>query len=184
MTDAILENTDDPEPTTSPALGPEPVPDRVAGVLPAAARPSRRLRAVAGTRRLVAWAFAIALFGGGVALGYRIFVVSQPPPIVAVAQATDGVDAPLVVKEFIVALASNDAAALRSAVSQDPYQLLIAEMARWNFQTLTRVQTLSTYADGPRAATELVMSGISTAGVPVTVNLVVHVASGRIVSFR
>jgi hypothetical protein len=139
---------------------------------------------LAGLRWLVARTVAIVLFVGGVALGYSAFVANQPPPIVAIDPAVNGTEAPAVVKEFIVALSSNDAAALRSAVPPDPYQLLIAEMSRWDFQSIQAVETLSTYVDGPRTATELIMSGLATNGTPVSVNLVVHVDGGKIASFR
>lgn len=170
----------DPEVTTPAAATP------AAASAPAAANPhtSRRLHVLAGLRWLVARAFAIVLFVGGVAIGYGAYVANQPPPIVALDPAVDGTVAPAVVTEFVAALASNDAAALRSAVPQDPYQLLIAEMSRWDFQSIQSVETLSTYVDGPRTATELVMTGLSTEGIPVSVNLVVHVDAGQIASFR
>jgi hypothetical protein len=167
-------------PATDPAASP-------AADNPAAATSpfkSRRLHLLAGIRWLVARTFAIALFLGGVALGYGVFVANQPPPIVALDPAVDGSVAPAVVTEFIAALGTNDAAALRSAVPPEAYQLLIAEMGRWDFQSIQSVETLSTVADGPRTATELVMTGLSTDGIPVSVNLVVHVDGGQIASFR
>jgi hypothetical protein len=145
---------------------------------------SHRLRFLAGLRWLIARTVAIVLFVAGVALGYGAFVANQPPPTIAVDPATNGVVAPAVVREFVEALISNDPSALRSAVPTVPYQQLIAEMGRWDFQTMTDVETLSTYVDGPRSATELVMSGTSTAGVPLSVNLVVQVDDGQIASFR
>ncbi len=168
----------DPAPTAGPVADPT--------ATPATTSPykSRRLHLLAGIRWLVARAFAIALFLGGVAIGYGAYVAVQPPPIVALDPAVDGTVAPAVVTEFSAALASNDAAALRSAVPADPYQLLIAEMSRWDFQSVQSVETLSTYVDGPRTATELVMTGLSTEGLPVSVNLVVHVDAGQIASFR
>jgi hypothetical protein len=57
-------------------------------------------------------------------------------------------------------------------------------MKRWDFPQMTGIQTLSTYADGPRTATELVMSGVSSAGTPVNVNIVVQTSGGKIESFR
>ena len=158
-------------PIADPAAPPTTTP--APATTPATTSPykSRRLHLLAGIRWLAARAFAIALFVGGVAIGYSLYVAVQPPPIVALDPAVDGAVAPAVVQEFIAALASNDAAALRSAVPADPYQLLIAEMSRWDFQTVQSVETLSTYVDGPRTATELVMTGLSTEGIPVSVNL-------------
>lgn len=144
----------------------------------------RRLRLIAGIYWLIARLFAIALFAAGVALGYNAFLANQPPPPAVVSPAVEGSVAPAVVTEFIAALGSNNADALRSAVPPEPYQLLIAEMDRWGFVSITDIQTLSTFADGSRSATALVMTGPTTNGVPVSVNLVVHVDGGQIVSFR
>ena len=145
---------------------------------------SRRLHLLAGLRWLVARTVAIVFFMGGVALGYNAFLADQPAPPPIVDPATRGTETPAAVREFMAALSSNDAAALRSATPPDPYQLLIAEMDRWSFVTMTEVEALSTLVDGPRSATELVMTGTTTTGVPVTVNIVVHVDGGQIVSFR
>jgi hypothetical protein len=62
--------------------------------------------------------------------------------------------------------------------------VLIVEMERWEFRSMTGVETLSTFVDGPRTATELVMTGLSTTGQPVSINLIVHVDGGQIASFR
>lgn len=166
------------EPPTDPARAAEP-----AATAPSPHR-SRRLHLLAGLHWLALRTLAVVVFVAGVALGYNAFLANQPEPTVAVDPATDGVSAPAVVQEFITALSSNDTAALRAAVPSEPYQLLIAEMARWDFQTMSKVETLSTYVDGPRTATELVMSGTSTAGTPISVNLIVHVDDGQIASFR
>jgi hypothetical protein len=150
----------------------------------ALARPSRRLKALAVLRWLVARSIAIVLFVTGVALGYSAYLATQAPPTPIVDAATAGVAAPAVVKEFIDALGSNDPGALRSAVPDAPYQLLTTEMSRWDFQRVTGVETLSTFVDGPRSATELILSGVSTSGSPIRVNLIVQVEDGQIESFR
>lgn len=173
-----------PTPAEAPPVAPADMPPIAPAEAPPAPFGSRRLHLLAGLRWLVARLFAIALFVGGLALGYSAFLADQPEPTVVVDPATAGVATPTTVEEFITALTSNQPDALRSAVAPEPYQLLIAEMDRWGFVSITKVETLSTYADGPRSATELVMTGTTTAGVPVTVNLVVHVAGGQIVSFR
>lgn len=166
--------------TAAPA---DPTPPPVATPAPRPAR-TRALHLLAGIRWLVARAVAVALFVVGVALGYDAYLSSQPPPAVVVDPATEGVETPVAVTEFIEALISNDPDALRSVVPPDPYQLLIAEMDRWGFVSMMSVETLSTYVDGDASATEIVMTGSTTQGVPVTVNLVVHVDGGQIVSFR
>ena len=188
--------------TTAPPLEPAPTPNDPAGAkadpaptanpdvaaAAATATPStgrrRVLRLVAGIYWLIARLFAIALFVGGVALGYSAFLATQPAPTFVVDPAVEGVAPPAAVEEFISALTSNDPDALRSVIPAEPYQLLIAEMARWGFTSVTSVERLSTMADGDRTATEIVMSGPTDSGVPVTVNLVIHVDAGQIASFR
>ena len=152
-------------------------------VMPSKGR-KRVLRLVAGIYWLIARLFAIVLFVGGVALGYSAFLATQPEPTFVVDPAVQGVTTPAAVEEFIGALTSDDSDALRSVVPAEPYQLLIAEMARWGFTSVTNVETLSTMVDGSRTATEIVMSGPTETGVPVTVNLIVHVDDGQIASFR
>lgn len=149
---------------------------------------SRRHRARVKVAGFLHWfvlrLLAVLLFVGGVALGYNAFLNSQPAPISAVDPAVADTSPPPVVQEFIAALQSNDEAGLRSAVPPDPYQLLIAETKRWQFQTINDVKVLSTAVDGPRTATELILTGVSTAGNRVIINLVVHTTDGRISSFR
>ena len=187
---AVAEPLVPPTATTQAAATPAP-PVTAASAVPAVpdattsiSRRPRRLKVLAGLRWLVARTVAIAVFVAGVALGYSAFLTTQAPATPVVDPATTGVAAPAVVQEFIEALGSNDPGALRSAVPDAPYQLLVAEMARWSFQRVTHVETLSTFVDGPRSATELVLSGVSSTGTPISVNLVVHVDAGQIESFR
>lgn len=155
-----------------------------APAVPTASTRSRGLKLLGGLRWLVARSIAILVFIAGVALGYQAFLSTQPAPPPIGDPATAGVATPAAVNEFIDALQTNDSAALRAAVPGDPYQLLITEMARWDLKSVTGVKTLSTYDDGPRSATELVITGVSTTGAPVSINLVVHLDGGKIVSFR
>lgn len=156
----------------------------VAAAVPAVPTVRRRTKVVAGLRWAVARMVAIAVFVAGAALGYNAFLADQPAPVSVVDPATDGVEAPAVVREFITALTSNDEAALRSAVPGGPYSQLVAEMQRWQFQEVTGVETLSTFADGPRLATEIIMSGRTQDGTATSINLIVHVADGQIAMFR
>ena len=174
-------------PTADPIV---PVPTDVAVLAaltgPAEAVPTagRRTRILGRLGWAAARIVAIALFVVGAALGYNAFVANQPESVSFVDPATDGIEAPAVVREFITALTSNDEAALRSAVPAGPYSQLVTEMQRWQFQEVTGVETLSTFADGPRVATEIVMSGRTPDGTPTSINLVVHVADGQIAMFR
>ena len=124
------------------------------------------------------------LFAGGVALGVAAYQRTRPAPPLIGDLSTGGVVAPPVVKELTDALAKNDSDSLRSAVSGDPYRLLAGEMQSWNMQGVTSVETLATMQDGPRSATEIVITGRSADGAPVVFNLVVHVTDNQIVNFR
>lgn len=153
-------------------------------VAPAAPTIQRRTKVVARLRWAAARLVAIAMFVAGAALGYNAFLSSQPAPVSFVDPATDGVEVPAVVREFVTALTSNDEAALRSAVPGGPYSQLVAEMQRWQVQEVTGVETLSTFAVGPRTATEIIMSGRTQDGTPTSINLIVHVENGQITVFR
>jgi hypothetical protein len=156
--------------TDAPAEGPKPrrrlvMPTTLAWVL----------RMVIGT----------ALFVGGIALGVAVFQGNQQPPAQLDADpATVGIATPAVVREFVIALESNDADALRSAVAGDPYRLLAGEMQKWGFQEVTSVETLATTLNGARSATEIVMRGRDTAAAPIIINLIVHTEGTAITDFR
>ena len=52
-------------------------------------------------------------------------------------------------------------------------------------QGVTSVETLATMQDGPRSATEIIITGrTASTGVPLVFNLVVHVTDNQIVNFR
>ena len=145
----------------------------------------RGLAVLAGLIRVLRFAFVVAIFVGGVALGYQAFLLSEPEPTgVSAGGATATGEAPPVVHELIAAIGSNDADRIRSAVPADPYKSFTSEMARWEFREVTSVETLATYVDGARTATAFMMIGRDNAGNPIAINLVVETESGAIVGFK
>lgn len=158
-----------------PAAPPAPAPSAAAPI-------PRRLRVLAATRRLLAAVLMLAIFGLGVAVGYSTFVVNQPStPVVGDPQLGD-TPAPPSVKELVVALSTNDTDAMRSAVPPQPFQVLTAGMQ--GVQEVRSVETLATFADGPRTATHLILHVVQDNGVPVTINLTVLTQDGAIVGIR
>lgn len=152
---------------------------------PVVERPRRRVKVIAGVLRLLRFAIAVALFAGGVALGVMTFQRMVPPAPVVGDVSTGGVETPAVVQELVLALESNDADALRSAVQADPYRQIAAEMQTWDLKEVKSVETLATMQDGSRTATEIVILGRRTANqAPVVFNLIVHVSDGTITEFR
>ena len=145
----------------------------------------RRLAVLAGLTRLLRFALVLALLAVGVAIGYRSFLTSEPAPTGPVADPATAGNLPApVVREFIAAVGRNDADAIRSAVPADPYKALTAEMARWEIQQVTKVETLATYEDGQRTTTAFVMIGRDSSRNPVAINLIVETEAGNIVSFK
>jgi hypothetical protein len=144
----------------------------------------RRDAMARGLKRFLAFAFTVALLVGGVAIGYNRYLATQPVVQPVGDPVTSGVQPTAAVQELVAALATNDADAIRSAVPEDPYKLLTNEMERWSFGEVAAVETLSTYVDGPRTSTAVILRGTSTDGSPVAINLVVQTLDGAIVSFR
>jgi hypothetical protein len=144
----------------------------------------RRATFARGLKKLAAFAFTVALLVGGVAIGYSRYLAVQPAEQPVGDPVTSGVQPTAAVQEFISALSTNDADAIRSAVPADPYKLLTNEMERWSFGEVSAVETLSTYIDGPRTSTAVILRGTSTDGSPVAINLVIQTMDGAIVSFR
>lgn len=173
---APLPGVGDPDTTFDDAMA--------AAAEPAKPVHTRRRRIRGWMFRLVTSLFALALFVGGVAIGATAYQRIQPPPPVVGDPSTSSVQTPPVVKELADALASNDADSLRSAVSGDPYRLLTGELQSWQMQGVTSVETLATMQDGPRSATEIIITGRSMSGDPRVFNLVVHVNDNQIVDFR
>ncbi len=140
---------------------------------------------MAGLIRVLRFALVLAGFAFGVALGYQAFLRSEPPPTASVAELATAGNLPApVVREFIAAVARNDADAIRSTVSADPYKALTAEMSRWEINTVTSVKTLATFEDGQRTATAFVMIGRDGSQNPVAINLIVETQAGNIVGFK
>jgi hypothetical protein len=149
-----------------------------------AEKPRRRTAVVGAMRHLAIVVLGLALFVGGVALGNYAFQTSRNP------SAAVGVgDAPLgepanVTKEFISALAANDADALRSSLMKEPHIDLTREMERYGIQSVDKVEILGTQVDGTRSATEILMEYQRTDGVAFAINLVVLVEGSQIEGFR
>jgi hypothetical protein len=170
----------------APAVAPPATAAVVADAPPAISAARRRvLAARAGLARVLRFALVFALFIGGIAFGYQAHLSTVAATGLPVSDpATAGNQASPVVREFISAVATNDADAIRSAVPSAPYKLFTYEMERWSFLEVTSVDTLATYEDGNRTATEFVMNGRDATGNPIAINLVVETEDGNIVSFK
>jgi hypothetical protein len=148
-------------------------------------RPSR-WRSLRGlVAMLIRGVLVLALFVGGVALGQAAFrnTTSSAPPVI-IDPSTEGAQPPAIVREFIDALASGNADAVRSSIGAEPHARLISEFRRFDIQKVTKVETLSTHVDGTRSATEIVMQGTTSGGVPISLNLVVLSDGTAIEGFR
>lgn len=143
----------------------------------------RRAVFLAGLRRAVGIAFALAVFGVGIALGTNLAQANRPVPITA-NPIDPAASPPAVAQEFIRSLASNDMDALRSSLEPQPHKDITNELQRFNIQRVERVETLKTQVDGSRSATEIMMITENTDGVPFTINLVILVDGGKIEGFR
>ena len=150
-----------------------------------AKRPSRRLTAARGGLRLVQFVFGVALFVLGVWIGMQIFQANQKPSDVAVSGGvSNGIPTPPVVQEFADALGRGGSDAVRSSVSTEVFALLTSELQRWSYATVTHVDVLATAQDGPRTATGLILTGQTTDGRTMWINLVVHTDDGKISTLR
>jgi hypothetical protein len=145
---------------------------------------SRRPVIIAGLRRLVTFALAIALFVGGIALGQAVFERTRPVPVGVDGAVTVSDPPPAVTQEFIRALAANDADAMRSSLNPQPNKDLTDEFARFAIKRIMSVETLGTHVDGTRSATAILMRAEKTDGLPFEVNLVILVDGGQIEGFR
>jgi hypothetical protein len=173
-----------PEATAAPSEAAVPATAAAATADLSVAR-RRGLALVAGIGRILRFALVVALFAIGIVLGNQAFLNSQSAATRSAADpATAGKQPAPVVREFIAAVGTNDADRIRSAVPAEPYKLFTSEIERWNFQQVTSVETLSTYEDGPRAATAFVMLGLDTNGNPIAMDLIVETQDGNIVGFK
>ena len=138
---------------------------------------------IAGLRRVLAFALAVLLFAGGVAIGLRVFEMNQPAAPVT-ATIDSAATPPAVAQEFIRALATNDADALRSSLDQQPHKDITDEMTRFGIHRVQSIETLKTEIDGTRSATEIMMMAENADGLGFGINLVILVDGGKIEGFR
>jgi hypothetical protein len=178
-------------PVTAPPLEPPAAdPPATAEGTPVAAAPaaSRRRRgsgAARGALRVVQFAVGVGLFAVGLWLGTQAFQATQAAPqTIGSTAVSNGVDTPPVVAEFAGALGSGGADAVRSSVSPEVFALLASELQRWQFSSISKVEVLSTTVDGPRTATGLVLTGPTSTGQRLSINLIVQTDGGRIATLR
>ena len=143
-----------------------------------------RTRILAGVRRFLRFAFALALFAAGILAGVDLFLRSQPVAAPVGDPAVNGVSAPAVVTELAAAINNDDADRIRSALAPEVFGSYTAEMERDGIVSVDGVETLGTYADGPRTATALVILGRTADGTAFAINLVVLAQDGQIVRLR
>jgi hypothetical protein len=146
---------------------------------------SRRGAAARGTLRVVQFAIGVGLFVFGIWIGMQVFQSTQKStdPVGATA-VSNGVPTPPVVQEFAHALQTGGPDAVRSSVSTDVFSLLASELQRWDYATIKKVDVLSTAVDGPRSATGLILTGTTTDGRTMWINLIVHAENGQISTLR
>ncbi len=145
-----------------------------------------RRRTVGGAiKTILTVVIGAVLLVGGIAIGNYVFQATRPAPT---SPASDpGVaaqDAPPAAKEFIAALAVNDADAIRSSLDQQPHIDLTNEMTKYGIQNIDSVDVLGTSVDGKRSATEILMHYVREDGIPFAINLVILVSDGKIEGFR
>jgi hypothetical protein len=198
-----------PATSTSPLLTPIPNPAELttagaaagatgatAGVAPTdAARPARSwpwkgagARAKAGARTTARPMMLFVLFVLGVVLGSTYWARSQPqpraaePPPVTATGTTDNV--PPQIQSLIAALAADNQSQIQLVVPAEPYRLLAGELAVDGITRILGARAMSTYANGPDSATEILVTGDDGQGNGLTFNLVVHLHNGVITDFR
>ena len=174
---AVVESTVEGPPATAP----------VAATAADPAAPdmkSRRLAAIAAGRRVAAFLIAVALFLAGLRIGYVLHEMNRPVGTVSSLEGPGSVQPPPIAQEFITALASNDADALRSSLDSQQHLDLTGEMTRFGIHRISQVETLGTEVDGNRSATEILMKAENADGMPFAINLVILVDNGKIEGFR
>jgi hypothetical protein len=172
-------------PPQPPAADTPAEPEVAAPVAAAPVRSSRRGAVARGGLRFMQFVIGVGLFVVGVYLGTLAFQAAQRDPLTAgVGAVSGGVPTPPVVQEFASALGSGGADAVRSSVSPEVFALLASELKRWQFNSISKVEVLSTAADGPRTATGIVMTGPTSAGTTLSMNLIVQTDGGRITTLR
>jgi hypothetical protein len=168
-----------------------PVPDPEAAVIPSERRWRRAARRARGGLNAAARPFLmLALFGLGVALGWRAYVGMAPSPTApapaAATAAAEGAttDVPPQVQSLVAALRADDQAKVQTVVPSQPYRYLAGELSKWGFKSIRGAEALWTYAHGPDTVTEILIGGLTQDGSNLTINLVVHVHDGNITEFR
>jgi hypothetical protein len=135
-------------------------------------------------------AMLIAIFAGGVALGWSIWMRNAPlPPSAAGGQAVSTepgttANVPPQVQSLIAALTADNQTQLQVVVPAEPYRLIAGELARRDVAKIAGARAFSTYENGPDSATEILVGGTNSTGDPVVFNLVVHLQNGVITEFR
>jgi hypothetical protein len=174
---AVVESTVPEAPATEPAVetpAESATPDMK----------SRRLAAIAAGRRVAAFLIAVALFLVGLRLGYVLHEMNRPVASVSSQEGPGSVQPPPIAQEFITALATNDADALRSSLDAQQHLDLTGEMTRFGIHRVAQVEVLGTDIDDKRSATEILMKAENADGMPFAINLVILVDSGKIEGFR
>jgi hypothetical protein len=150
---------------------------------PAMPKPSRRVVALAWTRRLAIFVLSIALLVGGVMLGSNTFLRTRPAPTGGGAVELTQPPAD-VAKEFISALAAGDSDAIRSSLQPQPNKDLTDEFTKFGIKKVTGVETLGTSVQGTRSATEVLLHTVNTDGNTFDINLIILVNGNQIEGFR
>ena len=179
----------EPPPTEGSAGAAADAPAAPAAAAPAAsiavpAADRARLSGMVMVRRILAFAFTVALLVAGVYAGWQYYTASQPAPVAPGDPAVVGVPTPPIVSELASAIGADDANAIRVTLNAEMFSRYTADMERFGIQTIDGVTTLGTFADGPRTATALVILGRSADRNPFTINLVVIAQDGQIVRLR
>ena len=145
-----------------------------------------RRRTVGGAiKAILTVVIGVVLLVGGIAIGSYVFQATRPAPTSPTGDpGVAAQDAPPAAKEFIAALAVNDADAIRSSLDQQPHIDLTNEMTKYGIQNIDSVDVLGTSVDGKRSATEILMHYVREDGIPFTINLVILVSDGKIEGFR
>jgi hypothetical protein len=140
--------------------------------------------AFVGARRLLRFAFAVALLVGGVALGYRVYLTNQPVQAVTGDPGIVGVATPAVVQELVGAIEADDGDRIRSALQAEMFNRYTSEIERFGIAMIENVKTLGTYADGDQTATAIVIEEVTKDRNPFAYNLVELTQNGQIVRLR
>jgi hypothetical protein len=151
----------------------------------APAAPGRTMKRLnVAAHRTMRFALGVALLALGFAVGWDVYIINRPAPAVIGDPTVVGQPAPAIVEEFANAVASGDSDAIRSALPQEMFARYTSEMQRFGIASISDVETLGTYTDGPRTATALMLFGTTIDRNPFAINLVVVTQNGLIVRLR